>query len=457
MQKNKTEYQLKFISFFLLIFSFTAVNAQDKKKSSFWSTVINGTEDTTVADYYGSKLLRNEDYVYNKNIKTVELRNESFEMTQPILNLGSEDKLKLSFDDLDADLKNYSYTFIHCDANWEASGLNPADFIDGFQENNINEYRYSFNTLIRYTHYNAVFPSNSMRLTKTGNYILKVFLSGEPDNIILTKRFVVFQNKLQIDARVYQASIIADKNYKQEIDFTINHSGYTISNPFGDLKVVITQNNRWDNAKTDLKPLFVKDNELVYDYDEANVFPGGNEFRNFDIKSIRYHSERIYTVDTDSLGNHVTLLSDEKRNIKRYYTNPDLNGNYLVKIQEGKDSDVEADYCFVHFFLPYDEVLTDGNLYVFGAFNNWKCTTENLMRYNEKRFGYEAIVLFKQGYYNYVYGYLKDGAKTVDETLIEGTHSETENDYTIYVYHRQIGTFYDQLIGVKHLNSRRDY
>jgi hypothetical protein len=296
-----------------------------------------------------------------------------------------------------------------------------------------------------------------MRITKSGNYLLKVFTSDDPEDVIITKRFVVYQNRLQITARVFQASIIADRNYKQEIDFTINYMGYSITNPYADLKVVITQNNRWDNAKSDLKPVFVKDNELVYDLDEANVFPGGNEYRNFDIKSIRYHSERIYTVITDSIGNQVTLMNDEKRNIKRYYTNPDLNGNYLVKIQEGRDSEVEADYCFVKFFLPYDEVLTDGNLYVFGAYNNWKCTSENLLRYNANRFGYEATILFKQGYYNYNYGFLKDGSKEVDETFIEGSHYETENDYTIYVYHRQIGTFYDQLIAVKRLNSMRDY
>ena len=342
-----------FFSFLEIIFSNQQLNAQAKE------------------DYYKSKELRYEDHVYNENIKTVELRNESFEMTQPILGLGSDEKLKLSFDDLEADLKNYAYTFIHCNANWEPSGLMEMEFIDGFQDNNINEYRYSFNTLIRYTHYNATFPSSSMRITKSGNYLLKVFVSSEPENIIITKRFVVFENKIQINARVYQASIISDRNYKQEIDFTINHLGYTINNPYGDLKVVISQNNRWDNVKTDLKPLFVKDNELVYDYDQQNVFAGGNEFRNFDIKSIRYHSERIYTVKIDSMGNHVELLSDEKRNIKRYYTVPDLNGNFLVKVQEGNDSEVEADYCYVHFFLPYDNPLTDGNLYVFGAYNSF--------------------------------------------------------------------------------------
>ncbi|MBA3704555.1 MAG: DUF5103 domain-containing protein [Bacteroidetes bacterium] len=446
-------------SLLLAFFAYNTVAfAQKKKQSSTWKALISPTPtDSSIDDYYGDNTIRYEDFVYKKYIKTVQLHDETFELSQPILNLESEEHLKLSFDDLEADLKNYTYTLIHCNANWEPSGLLPAEYIDGFADNNITDYRYSFNTLQKFTHYNVVFPNNSTRITKSGNYILKVYLDSNPENIAITSRFMVYQNKVTIESRVLQASIIEDRNYKQELDFTINHSGYPISNPFGDLKIVITQNGRWDNAKTNLKPVFVKDMELVYDYDEENVFTAGNEFRFFDIKSIRYHSERIYNVKTDSAGNHVTLFTDEKRDFKRYSTYSDINGKFLIEVQEGKNSEVEADYCFVTFFLPYDAVLTDGNLYVFGVFNAWKCNQENLMRYNAKRFGYECTLYLKQGYYNYEYVFLKDGATAADETLIEGTHYETENDYTIYVYHHKQGTFYDQLIGVKRLNSMRGY
>lgn len=452
---NKKSIYLSFLSLAFLLFN-TICFAQKKNKSALWKALNTPANiDTSADDYYENNSIRYENYVYKPFIKTVQLHDETFEISQPILNLGSEEKLKLSFDDLDADLKNYSYSIIHCNSNWEPSGLMPAEYIDGFQDNTINDYRYSFNTLQKFTHYNAVFPSNSMRITKSGNYILKVYLDGNPDDIAITRRFMVYQNKIMIEGKVTPASIISDRNFKQEVDFTINHTGYSIANPFSDLDVVLTQNSRWDNAKTTLKPLFVKDAELVYDFDVDNVFTGGNEFRYFDIKSIRYQSERIANVKTDTAGNQVSLVSDEKRTFKRYNTYIDINGNYLIKVQEGNNSEVEADYCYVHFFLQYDAVLTDGNLYVFGAFNAWKCNQENLMRYNEKRFGYECTLYLKQGYYNYEYAFLKDGATAADDTLIEGMHYETENDYTIYVYHRQQGTFYDQLIGLKRLNSMK--
>jgi hypothetical protein len=440
----------------MLFLSISVACAQKPKKTSLWKSLNTPANvDTVSDDYYGSNTIRYEDYVYKKNIKTVQLRDESFELTKAILNLGSDEKLKLSFDDLDADLKNYSYTLIHCNYNWEPSDLMPNEYIDGFLDNSINDYRYSFNTLQKFTHYNVSFPNNSMRITKTGNYILKVYQDNNPESIVITRRFMVFQNKISIESNVFAASIIEDRLFKHEIDFKINYSGYQINNPYSDLKIVLTQNNRWDNAKTNLKPVFVKDQELVYDYDEQNVFAGGNEFRFFDIRSIRYHSERIYAVKTDSAGNHVELYKDEKRSFKRYYSQSDMNGDFLIKVQEGSNSEVEADYCYVTFFLPYDAPLTDGNLYVFGAFNAWKCNTENLLHYNPARFGYECTLYLKQGYYNYEYVFLKDGEVAADETLIEGMHYDTENDYSIYVYHRQPGTFYDQLIGVKRLNSMK--
>ncbi len=442
--------------YFLLIFN-TQIFGQ--KKKSVLSDLLNNSNTTDPAqdDYYATTSIRYDDYVYKKNIKTVQLQDPNFDLSQPLINLHSTETLKLSFDELGTELESYSYTFIHCNANWEPSDLLSSEFIDGFAENTINDYRFSTNTIQKYIHYNAIFPTNATRFLKSGNYILKVYKDNNPEDLVLTRRFMVYENKISITAHVNMASIIEDRHYKQEIDFTIDHPGYAITNPYSDLKIVLTQNNRWANFKSGLKPVYVKDEQLVYDYDQENVFAGGNEFRNFDIKSIHYHSENIASIKTDSFGNHVTLLADEKRAFKQYSTQRDIDGNFVIKIQEGSNSEVDADYCAVSFFLPYNDVLTDGNLYVYGAYNGWSCTPENLMHYNSKRMGYECTLYLKQGYYNYEYVFFKDDQQEIDETLIEGSHSATENDYSIFVYHRFPGTFYDQLIGVRRLNSLKDY
>lgn len=423
--------------------------SQNKKKSGLWKALTtpatsDSSENSTI-HYY--------DYVYKPNIKTVQLHDANFEISQPVLPLGSQQTLKLSFDDLDADFKNYTYTFIHCNASWEPDDLVPAEFMDGPPENPITDYAYSLNTRQRFTHFNLLFPNSYVNFTKSGNYILKVIQDGNANNLVITKRFMIYENKVKVICKVIPSNIIEYRNYKQQLNFTINHAGYTITNPYVDLKVVITQNNHWDNAKINLKPLFVKDNELVYENDDANVFTGGNEFRYFDLKSIRYHTERVASINTDTAGIHVELLPDEKRTFKRYSTYADINGNFLIKVEEGTNYELESEYCEVQFFLASETPLTNGNLYLFGAYNGWQCNSENLMHYNAKHLGYECTMYLKQGYYNYEYVFLKDGTTATDETEIEGMHYETENDYTIYVYHNQQGTFYDQLIGIGRLNS----
>lgn len=394
-------------------------------------------------------------YVYKKNIKTVQLIAPDFELSQPLLHLGSGETLLLAFDDLNAELQNYSYTFIHCNANWEPSDLIASEFIDGFTDNAVNDYRYSSNTLQKYIHYSAVFPNNSIRFTKSGNYILKVYEDNNPDDLVLTRRFMICENRLSIEGEVKAASVIADRNYKQEIDFTIDHTGYPINNPYGDLTVGLLQNNHFSTLKSGLKPVYVRDQQLVYDYDQENVFPGGNEFRNFDIKSLSYHTEHVASIKRHEDGYHVLLFADEKRAFKQYSTQQDINGNFVVKTEERPNSETDAEYCQVSFYLPLEDVLTEGELYVFGAFNGWTCTSENHMHYNSERSGYECTLYLKQGYYNYEYILMND-QQQIDETFVEGSHAVTENDYTILVYHRFPGTFYDQLIGVRRLNSMRN-
>ena len=75
------------------------------------------------------------------------------------------------------------------------------------------------------------------------------------------------------------------------------------------------------------------------------------------------------------------------------------------------------------------------------------------MIYNFDLNAYEAKILLKQGYYNYEYVFLENMSKTGDATFLEGSYWETKNEYTIFVYHRQPGDSYDQLVGVGFVNS----
>ena len=388
---------------------------------------------------------------FNAQIKTVLCHKIKDELSSAIINLNSEDKLLVSFDDLDADIKNYYYTIIHLNADWTKSDLMQSEYISGFTDEPITDYAFSFNTIQKYTHYSFAFPTVEIKPLLSGNYVFKLYEEG--GDVIAFKRFMVLETTLRIEAEVRRATLVEDRRTKHEIDFTIKHPNLVVADPFSDIKVSIKQNNREDNTITDLKPLFVKNKVLIYDYQEDNTFLGNNEFRHFDIKSLRYQSERIKEIIFDSTYHHVYLFNDRKRPFDRYSIEPDINGKFLIKSQEGWKSSIEADYAFVHFTLPVDHI-SYGELYVIGKFTNWQLEAANKLKYNADKMQYEASIYLKQGYYNYHYSLKDTTTNRVDVSFIEGTHYQTRNDYYIYVYYRAVGDRYDRFVGFLKTSSK---
>ena len=402
-------------------------------------------------DYAADNYIRYDDYVYNDSIKTVLLHKTNAQMSYPILNINSDESIQLSFDDLRRDNSIYNYTIVHCDANWEPSDLEQNEYLEGFFEDELFDFEYSSNTDLFYSHYELTLPNENMKMTLSGNYIVMVYPVNDKARPILTKRFMVYQNNVGILMTIKRATDVNESYFRQEIDFKLNHDGYATTDPFERLNVVLMQNYRWDNAITGLQPRFIKDTELNYDYNNGeNVFDANNEFREFDLKSLRYNTIRVKQIAYNPLDKlqHAYLINDERRSFKQYYSSIDLNGNFLVKRNEGENSEIEADYVKVHFTLPYSPPINDGSLYLFGKFCDWKFKEELKLDYDTANQQYTKEVLLKQGYYNYVYCFVKDGSKnTGDISLVEGSHFETKNEYIILVYHRQINDNFDRLVG----------
>jgi len=408
---------------------------------------INITETIAIPEF--AKIYKNE--TFNQQIKTLLCHNKVDELSLPILNLNAEEQLLVSFDDLDADIKDYYYTIIHCNSDWTASDLMQSEYISGFTDEPITDYEFSFNTLQQYTHYSFNFPTKEMKAILSGNYVFKIFEEG--GETVAYKRFMILETKLTIEAQVRRATLAEDRNTKHEIDFTIKHPNLVVADPFSDIKVTIKQNNKEDNAITDLTPIFVKNNELVYDYEDDNTFWGNNEFRYFDIKSLRFQSDRIKAITYDSTYNNVYLFKDRKRPFDRYSIEPDINGKFLIKSQEGWKTATEADYAFVHFSLPMDHI-SYGDLYILGAFSDWQLKEDFKLKYNTEQKQYEGNVYLKQGYYNYHYALNDISTDRVDISFIEGTHYQTRNDYYIYVYYRAVGDRYDRFVGFLKTSSK---
>lgn len=402
--------------------------------------------------YVNNSTIKYTDEVYKPSIKTVLLYKDDLIFSYPMLQLGSTHKLILRFDELGNKLMDYSYTVIHCNANWQPSELVQFEYMEGFTFGRIINYDFSFNTLQDYIHYSLYFPNFDFKITKSGNYILKVYETDDPDRLVLTKRFVVFEEKFNIEADVRRTNIVKHRKEKQVVQFKVDLQQAAVQNPFRDIKVSITQNLRWDKMITGIKPRFIRQNELIYDSHLINSFYAGKEFRYVDIRSTKFTTDRVKYIENFE-RTHMFLYPDEVRSYKSYFYNKDINGRFIIDTREGSDGTIESEYVYVHFELEFDQLPTDGNIYVIGSFSNWDIHQDQIMRYDYSYKSYFATLYLKQGYYNYSYVFIKDGTDDFDEGLIEGNSFETENDYLILVYYREMGQRHDDLVAVKHINS----
>lgn len=395
-----------------------------------------------------------ENTVRDPKIKTVQLYRQDWNLSYPVSRLNSGEKLALHFDLLDDQPETYYYTFVHCDKDWNESGVFINDYLDGYEENPIENYEASFNTTVHYYHYSVIFPNERVSLKISGNYIIKVYVPGEKDNPVLEQRFMLSEDAVKTSINAHRPQMTQDNNTHQQIDFNVNHAGLPVNDPYRNVYAFVLQNGRWDNAKKNLKPEFYGNNELKYSsLSEKNIFPGGNEYRYFDIKSIRYLSEYVRNIEYAAPYYNVYLHPSENREFKPYFYWKDFNGKYYIAFQEGKNPDTDADYVYVYFTLPAYQEVEGGKMYVSGALNNWQLNRNNEMVYNSHSRQYECTMLLKQGWYNYEYAFLKNGSATGLTGPFEGNHYETENDYLVLIYYRNPRERYDRLIGTAVQNT----
>lgn len=381
-----------------------------------------------------------------KNIKSIQLRPLAENNFSNIIPLGTV--LQLSFDDLEADQKEYFYKIEHMTYDWKPSDLLSNEYISGFDQNPITNVENSFNTFQNYSHYKVQFPNQNLRITKSGNYVLSVLDSY--DNVLFTRRFTYYEKKAIVGVNVIRSANVLTSNSQQKVQFRVNYNPNTIRNPGQEIEVAIIQNGDWNISKTNIKPQFYKQNQLIYNYVDKTNFWSGNEFLNFDNKQIRNTTTHIAKVAQGQLFHHY-LYPQEMRNQKVYTYNPDINGQFIVRTTESNNPSTEADYTVVHFSMKSETDLNK-DVFVYGAFNNFETSEVNKMTYNSQKKLYQASILLKQGFYNYTF-ITKDN--TINTYELNGSFQETENEYLVIVYYKPFGQNYHQAIGFGTANTKQ--
>ena len=382
------------------------------------------------------------------NIKTIIFKSDSGFNQFPILEQGG--LIRLSFDDLNASEDDYYYKITYHNFDWSDSVLFENEFIDGIDNIRLADYETSFNTLQRYTHYRLTLPNPSTKFKLSGNYMVHIY--DRNDNLQFSRRFIYLKPEISVTANVYRTR---DLNYfqtHQNIKFEISQNNLgSIQNFQQNLNVVLIQNDQWSNIISGIQPQFKNSKVLKYRYDIETSFEAGNEYLFFDTKDLRTTGQNISFINLGDLYESY-LYTDVPRKNNPYSFFQDLNGDYQIRTVMGnQNSEIEADYSWIHFTLAARIELPETDIYVLGNFNNYEPSAENIMTYNKALEAYETKVLIKQGFYNYKY--FANTNSGWQPNLISGNFSETENSYKILVYYRAPGEIYDQLIGLGKTDS----
>ena len=223
------------------------------------------------------------------------------------------------------------------------------------------------------------------------------------------------------------------------------------------VKVVILQNNRWDNAQRDIVPTFVRGNLLEFNTENTGMFAGGKEWRWLDLRSFRLLSDRVEKGVYNQGQQELNLKTDHNREGERYVYFSDYNGMYNIASYESINPLWQSDYATIHFsFANKDaKAFENKDLYLIGQFTGFQLNQQWKMKYSEETGKYQCDAYLKQGFYNYAYVTVDRNNPHQIESL-EGNYWETENSYTILIYYKSFTDRNDRLIGMSSINSRRD-
>ncbi len=364
----------------------------------------------------------------------------------PIIRLNSEENLKIEFDLLNQEERNLAYRLVHCNYDWTPSALQTIEYIEGFAQYELNPPKYSNGTLQSYLNYQLSIPNDNTVIKYSGNYRLEIIDLDNDEELILTIPFAVYQNEFSIYAEVSDKTHLASRgNYQQvnvELDLQENNNPRIAE----EVKPIILQNGRWDNAYYLKKPSSLGVDKLVYqDYNGA-IFQGGNEYHKLEHLLDRGTGLGVYRQDLFAGIYRLELYPIKNRERDAYVYEKDQNGRNYIRSLETDYPSTEADYHWVDFTFKSHKI--EGGLVVIeGAYFNYLPISQRTMSYDERSNCYRKRLLVKEGYQEFQFLFLPYGKSKMTPSQTEGSHYQTTNNYQILLYHRSVRDRADRLVG----------
>ncbi len=392
--------------------------------------------------------------IHRESIRSLQVTCGEKWLDMPVMHLNDnnpDNVIYIDFDDLTHTYHRYTYRIEHCEADWTTTeSLFTSDYIAGFAEDNtIDDVVESINTNVLYTHYSMQIPNERCRLTMSGNYKLTVFDDNSGEKV-LTACFMVAEKTAGVSMKATTNTDIDTNKSHQQVEMAVSYNGLRVTDPSTQIKTVVLQNGRWDNAKVNPKPQYTTTNGLQWTHNKQLIFDAGNEYHKFETLATSHPTLGVDNISWDGENYHAKLIATEPR--PNYLYDEDANGAFYIRNSDNIENNRSCDYLYTHFTLncPFP---VNGEVYLNGAWTYDRFLPEYKMEYNSEKKCYEAAVLLKQGYYSYQYVMLDaNGTPTVMPT--EGSFFQTENKYQAMVYYRGQGDRTDRLVGYQRISLK---
>jgi len=391
---------------------------------------------------------RNE--ILNDRIASLQVTAGDDWLEMPVVALGGQTGITIAFDDLTHEYHRYCYKIEHCEADWTVSeDLFASDFVEGFAEGTvIDELDESVNTEVLYTHYSFTLPNSQCRIKMSGNYRVTVYDENNDDEVMFTACFMVVEPLMGVSAGITTNTDLTIHQRHQQLEMQVNYNTLRVTDPQEQIKTVVLQNGRWDNARVNVRPQYVMGDGLRWAHCRDYIFEGGNEYRKFEILDVHHTTLGIESIHWDGDRYHAYVFTDEPR--PNYLYDEDADGAFCIRNSDNVDSDILSDYMWVHFRLQAPR--QQGDVYLNGAWTNDRFLPAYRMTYDEAEGCYTNTLLLKLGYYSYQYLVMaQDG--TLRPVTTEGSFYQTENSYQVLVYYRGTGERTDRLVGYCKISS----
>lgn len=374
------------------------------------------------------------------SIKSIQLYANGDNNQPPIIELESEDRLTLSFDELTDINGQFRITFSHHDKYWKPSNIPQDWYLDGIGELVLGGGNKSNSRGPAYTHYEMNISQDEVKFVRSGNYLLHVS-DATTGHELFSLPFFIIEDAGELSS-TSQTIFNSGKNFSAEHRlFSTYEYPEFVEYPDFDLSFAFAQNRFWTDTRFSESSDFNTPGSAKFDLSPSNAFPANIDLILKDLSNFSQNTYNIIEWIPGSTPPEAILREDVINFL-------DSGSDSRYRTFEPKSS-LRSSYANVLFRLEGDENLTDDDkVYILGDFNQWTANDRSALTLNPNSGYWEIRQLLKEGAYSYQY--VRSGVDSeVSLNSLTDNRTAKVQEYMSFVYFNDPELKFDRLLAIE--------